>query len=97
MSENRYQKLMNGIHTPAGLNDRVLAAARQQTAEKTAFERENAEQHLERDERSDRHKTEKQRNAEILHGHGGKIADENGHDELGRVHRLLFKKYAVIV
>lgn len=36
--------------------------------------------------RSDRHKTEKQRNAEILHGHGGKIADENGHDELGRVH-----------
>jgi len=35
MSENGYQKLMNGIHTPAGLNDRVLAAARQQTAEKT--------------------------------------------------------------
>ncbi len=28
----------------------------------------------------------KQRNAEILHGHGGKVADENGHDELGRVH-----------
>ncbi len=36
MNKNRYQKLMNEIHTPAGLNDRVLFAARQQAAEETA-------------------------------------------------------------
>lgn len=34
MSENNYQKLMNDIHTPAGLNDRVLRAARRETAER---------------------------------------------------------------
>ena len=33
MSENNYQKLMNGIHTPAGLNDRVVLAARREAVE----------------------------------------------------------------
>lgn len=32
-SQNNYRKLMDSIHTPAGLNDRVLFAARQETAE----------------------------------------------------------------
>ena len=36
MKENSYQKLMREIHTPAGLNDRVLFAARQQAAEEAA-------------------------------------------------------------
>ncbi|MCI8329187.1 MAG: hypothetical protein HFG02_06120 [Oscillibacter sp.] len=31
--ENRYQKLMQSIHTPAGLNDRVLFEARRRVAE----------------------------------------------------------------
>lgn len=32
--ENKYQTMMNGIHTPAGLNERVLLAAQRQTAER---------------------------------------------------------------
>lgn len=32
--KNQYQTLMEDIHTPAGLNERVLLAARRQTAEK---------------------------------------------------------------
>ena len=31
--ENRYQKLTEAIHTPAGLNDRVIFEARRRTAE----------------------------------------------------------------
>ena len=38
MKENSYQKLMREIHTPAGLNERVLFAARQRAAEETAEE-----------------------------------------------------------
>lgn len=34
--ENRYRKLIEGIHTPAGLNDRVLFEARRQAAEQAA-------------------------------------------------------------
>ena len=30
--ENRYRKLMEAIHTPAGLNDRVLFEARRRAA-----------------------------------------------------------------
>ena len=32
MRENNYQKLTENIHAPAGLNDRVLRAARRETA-----------------------------------------------------------------
>ena len=31
--KNRYQKLTEAIHTPAGLNDRVIFEARRRTAE----------------------------------------------------------------
>ena len=34
MRENNYQKLTENIHAPAGLNDRVLRAARRETAER---------------------------------------------------------------
>ena len=34
MRENNYQKLTENIHTPAGLNDRVLRAAHRETAER---------------------------------------------------------------
>lgn len=37
MMKNNYQNLMEHINTPAGLNDRVLFAARQQAAERTAI------------------------------------------------------------
>ena len=33
MMENRYRKLTERIHTPAGLNDQVLFEARRRTAE----------------------------------------------------------------
>ena len=45
MRGNGYQKLMEEIKTPAGLNDRVLAAARQKAAEQETKQK-TAPKHL---------------------------------------------------
>lgn len=71
------------IEFAAADDDRRLAV--EQPPENPALEREPAQQDLEHNQRRDRDDARGHWDAEILHGHSGKVGDQNRDHELGRV------------